>query len=112
MSRECRLSIYAEPAQSVALPVQLQSKLNLPLAGLRRTGELAGVRDQVPGAVEDLHFRRLEIRMVEQVERFGAELEPYAVTEQEKILEQREIVLLQPRAAQRIAPQVPQRAKR
>src|SRR5215467_11558437 len=80
-----------------ALPVQLQSKLNLPLAGLRRAGELAGVRDQVSRAVENLHLRRLEIRMVEQVERFGAELEPCAVTEQGNILEQREVVLLQPR---------------
>src|SRR5215472_6670371 len=50
--------------------------------------------------------------MVEQVERFGAELEPCAVTEQGKILEQREIILLQSRAAQRIAAQIPQRAKR
>lgn len=61
--------------RGAGLPVQLQPKLDLPLAGRSRARELAGVGNQIARAIEDLHFRSLEVWLVEQVESFCPELQ-------------------------------------
>lgn len=69
------------------LPIQFQPELDLAFARLRRTGELARVWNQSARSIEDLYFRTLKIRFVEQIESFRPELQPHPFTEEEPVLE-------------------------
>src|SRR5262249_56179764 len=94
------------------LPPEFHGELNLALARLRRRRQLPGIWNHVAASVEDLHFRRLQVRRVEQIERFDAELQSRPVVRQRPVLDQGRLELVKPRAPQRVPPQLPALAPR
>src|SRR5262245_14190973 len=86
---------------------QLQRELDLP-RGRGRTGNLAGgiaIAVVVAVALENNEIRVSEIRTIQNIERFGAELKRHALPDGDP-LKQGSVDIKQARAAERTAPHV------
>src|SRR5579885_2570237 len=91
--------------QRKTLKIQLQSKLNFARRALEQ-GRIARAGDFRNPRESDLRVGIVELRRVEQVERFSAKLQAPPFPAQGEVLEQRRVHLLGPRTVQNVAARV------
>lgn len=85
-----------------ALPIQFQSQLNLTRCALEGCGASRACDFRNAGE-SDICIRVVELRRVEGIERLGTKFNPPPLRKR-KVLEQRKVYLLCPRAIQDITP--------